>query len=794
MINPFLKAVKGRIAFMMKNRTDFIGGTLADRLRQSARTYQYALKSLGMMLAGYIMANSYILDGISPFGIAMAAASYGSLWMPATFGVLMGYIFSLQTNFSMKYIAAVLLIACVKWVLDEHISPKQRIFAAPILACSTLTITALLVAYAYGFNGYNVVLSIAEGLLACGAAYFFSRSLQVLEMGQDFARLQRTESSCVIISCCILTAALTSLRIGDFSIGRMIAAGVIIVCAWLGHESLGTMAGVACGTAVTLASADSSFLLGSYALGGMFAGMFVPIGRLACCSAFLLTHIAICLALGQPEQLGVLVLEALLAAAVWMATPRSVLSSLRSQTVPATDNGAERGLKTFLISRLEDTSFALSDIAQTTQAVAQNLSKMQGGNLGEVYYQTADKICRKCGLKTKCWQEGYTDTMNCLNGLTFALKKTGGLQIQDFSEPLASCCPNKERLALQITDAYEDFVTKEKACRKLSQIRSVVTDQFDGMAELLDGITEQVSAVCAFDSEIEKKVSDYLQTLDMQPLDVVAYTNSDNRLYIRIKIYSSKLARMDKRQAAEGLSALLECDFAPPVIENRGTTATMLFGEKAALSVKVAYAQHRQGANKLCGDSYSIFHDKQGNAHMVLSDGMGSGSSAAVDSTMTVSLIRKLIYAGAGYDAALKLVNSALLVKSGEESLSTVDVTSLNLFTGKASFYKAGAAPTFVKKYRKTGYIESTSLPVGILTSAAFEKSDTTLKSGDIVLMVSDGATASGCEWIQNTLDNFIGEDLQALCDDIVKTARLKRADSHDDDITAMAAMIQRAS
>lgn len=779
---------------MMKNRTDFIGGVIADRLRQSLKTYQYVLKAVGVLLAGYIMANSYILDGISPFGIAVAAASFGSLWMPAAFGALLGYIFSLQTNFSMKYIAAVLLIACAKWMLEEHVSQKQRVFVAPALAGTTLTLTSLLVAYAYGFNGYNVVLSLAEGLLACGAAYFFSRALQALEMGQSFARMQRTESSCVIISFCILTAALTSLRLGDFSVGRMLAAGIIIGCAWLGRESLGTMAGVACGTAVTLAAADSSFLLGSYALGGMFAGMFVPLGRLACCAAFFLTHMAICLAMGQPDQLGMLALEALLAAAVWMAVPRTVLSALRSQTVPAVDSGGERGLKTFLVSRLEDTSFALSDIAQTTQAVAKNLSKMQGGNLGEVYYQTADKICRKCGLKTKCWQEGYTDTMNCLNNLTFALKKTGGLQIQDFPEPLAGRCPNKERLAVQITDAYQNFVAKEKACRKLSQIRSVVTDQFDGMAELLDGITDQLAAVCAFDSETGTKVNDYLETLDMQPLDVVAYTDSENRLYIRVKLYSSKLARMDKLQVTDGLSALLECDFAPPVTENRGTTATMLFGEKAALAVKVAYAQHRQGSNKLCGDSYSIFHDKQGNAHMVLSDGMGSGSSAAVDSTMTVSLIRKLIYAGASYDAALKLVNSALLVKSGEESLSTVDVTSFNLFTGKVSFYKAGAAPTFIKKYRKTGYIESTSLPVGILTSAAFEKSDTTLKQGDIVLMVSDGATASGCEWIQDALDNFSGEDLQALCDDIVKTARLKRADSHDDDITAMAAILQKAS
>lgn len=55
---------------------------------------------------------------------------------------------------------------------------------------------------------------------------------------------------------------------------------------------------------------------------------------------------------------------------------------------------------------------------------------------------------------------------------------------------------------------------------------------------------------------------------------------------------------------------------------------------------------------------------------------MGSGTAAAVDSNMTVSLIVKLIEAGVDYTAALKIVNSALLVKSGEESLSTVDIAA----------------------------------------------------------------------------------------------------------------------
>ena len=94
------------------------------------------------------------------------------------------------------------------------------------------------------------------------------------------------------------------------------------------------------------------------------------------------------------------------------------------------------------------------------------------------------------------------------------------------------------------------------------------------------------------------------------------------------------------------------------------------------------------------------------------------------------------------YTAALKIVNSALLVKSGEESLSTVDIAAVNLYTGQAHFYKAGAAPTFIRRGSRTGMVESTSLPAGILTAVEFEKSSVQLRDGDLIVMVSDGATA----------------------------------------------------
>ncbi len=57
---------------------------------------------------------------------------------------------------------------------------------------------------------------------------------------------------------------------------------------------------------------------------------------------------------------------------------------------------------------------------------------------------------------------------------------------------------------------------------------------------------------------------------------------------------------------------------------------------------------------------------------MLISDGMGCGGRAAVDGAMASNLMSKLLKAGFGIDCSLKIVNSAMLFKSTDESLATL--------------------------------------------------------------------------------------------------------------------------
>lgn len=78
----------------------------------------------------------------------------------------------------------------------------------------------------------------------------------------------------------------------------------------------------------------------------------------------------------------------------------------------------------------------------------------------------------------------------------------------------------------------------------------------------------------------------------------------------------------------------------------------------------MAIAQHVCNNGSLCGDHCTYFNDGLGRMVMIVSDGMGSGGRAAVDGAMAAGILAKLAKAGISFDCALRIVNSALLVKS----------------------------------------------------------------------------------------------------------------------------------
>ena len=141
----------------------------------------------------------------------------------------------------------------------------------------------------------------------------------------------------------------------------------------------------------------------------------------------------------------------------------------------------------------------------------------------------------------------------------------------------------------------------------------------------------------------------------------------------------------------------------------------------------------------ISGDNFSCTELREGELLMSIVDGMGSGSEASGDSEEIIGLLEDLLKAGYEEETALRLVNSVLLGKENGESSTAVDLAITDLYSGKCSFYKSGAAATFIKRNQWVEVMKSTSLPIGVLREVDYEAAYKKLYDGDYIIMVSDG-------------------------------------------------------
>lgn len=159
--------------------------------------------------------------------------------------------------------------------------------------------------------------------------------------------------------------------------------------------------------------------------------------------------------------------------------------------------------------------------------------------------------------------------------------------------------------------------------------------------------------------------------------------------------------------------------------------------------------------------------------------------NAALDSAMLASLISRLLEAGLCCESALRLVNSAMMVK-GRESLATLDAAEIDCYSGKTRFCKAGAASTYLRHAGRGVVIDSISLPAGILDGVEPESRELTLGEQDILVMISDGVPTEE-DWLSALLEHWQGKDLTMLCRQIAESARLRSKELREDDITVAA-------
>ncbi len=746
-----------------------------------------ALGHFAVAVLGFLAARAELIGSFAPFGISFAAGMSSPYIFTAGLGSAAGY-FSPVVGGGFRYFSAIFATCTIKHLLRGIGSLEKR----PLFSAATAFTTTLGTALAtVAGGGITVIMAFAEAFLAAAGGYFFHR-FSAAKRGSD-AGVSSEQLSCIVISFGIFILGLCPIKIGSLSIGHIVAAVVVLAVARYARAAGGAIAG--CAISLFLCLGSSAMPLSALLLsaGGLLSGVFASLGKSASAIAFtMFSAIAVLLSGGESYSF-ILIAEGALGACIFLLLPKSICIRAGKLFAPPAHIPSLEGLKRSLTMRLYFASRALSDVSETVTEVSSELKLINSPDFDWVLENVKRDGCGGCSLRSFCWDKKETQMRNAVVEMSRLIKAGEKNPSDKINDEFRERCVRPRRVENAVLRYYEEYASRLAAEARIEEIRGVVSDQFEGISDMLFELSEEFDKCESFDCSLATRISSALRENDYHASDIAAKTDKYGRMSIEIRLSMPPAAAVNRMDMLRIVESVCERDFEPPIYNRIKTDVFLLFCERAAFTVNLGVSQLSAGENSVCGDAYTTFSDGKGRYIMLLSDGMGTGGRAAVDGAMASGLMERLLRAGFSYDCALKIVNSSMLFKSSDETLATVDISCIDLYTGAAELLKAGAAPTIIRRSGRTGKAESTSLPAGILREVGFDRASISLKAGDIILMLSDGATASGTEWICAELESYRGVSAQQLAEKIAGGARRRRTDGHDDDITVMAAILEKA-
>ena len=741
-----------------------------------------ALMQAVYFLCGVVVSQGRVWGGCMPFGVALVAAVEWRFVPMSASGAVLGVVLALRGD-SFRLAASVVAVAAFRWLFsDLKRVCESRVFS-PIVAAAPLLCTGGVMIAASGKGSAEIVLCFAEAMLGACGAYFMKESVRLLGTGKGAAAFNKREVVCVIMTCCVFLLSTGNIKIGYISVGRILAYIAVMFCAYYGAAAGGCIGG----TAVGVLFAPGAVPIGC-AFGGLMAGMFSYIGKIGAAAAFLFCSTIIGMTGGITQQTAIMFYETAIASAIFLCFPKEWGSRAAFLVSPHKSEDYSDSARRTVIMRLDLASKAIGSINEAVNSVAKRLGEHYSEELDSVFERSIEECCSRCGMRAFCFRDVGSEEK--LKSLQPILTAAGEIDENDITRVFSKRCCRSRELARSINESYLSYRGYLTAKARTAQIRGVVAGQFCGLGEILSGIKNELEQFESFDEAAQEKISDYLRMKGCVVFECSVRLNTYGRMSIEAETSADDRRVLKKESIESDISRLCGRRLDTAKLTNSGNRLRITLNEKPRLDVNIGTAQHICKDGRLCGDSLNYFNDGQGRFIAIISDGMGTGGRAAVDGCMAVSIVSKLIRSGLGFDAAMSAANSALMVKSDDESLATLDIMCIDLFSGETKIMKAGAPVTFIRRSGKVERVEPTSLPAGIMPDVRLTHDERKLNAGDIVVMVSDGAVAISDNWISAMMRDFEGEDIQRLVNDIIDEAMIGSKLDRDDDITVVGTMI----
>lgn len=737
-------------------------------------------------LLGLLCGSINELNAFSPFAVAFVTAVSGKYTISAGLGAAAGYILTQDNLSALRYIAAIICSVILIRLTNELERLKKFRLLPSCISFMSLFLTSMAVLFADGTSVRSFFIFLSEATLGFALSFVFSSAFDALTVYSSQGGFTARDIVNVGALLSVVLLSLSGITVFSASPARIIGIFLLLLISFIYKESAGTSLGVELGLAFSLSQSVGAMGI-SYAVVGLASGLFSRFNRFAGTAAGLLAFLAVLLFENGTLDKIYLIVEFAIACVAFLCIPEKYLRAITGGFYEKREPVNINSQRLALLERLKNASMAVEEVSETVNAASSLLKSNIPETELDVYSRVRASVCTGCRLNSFCWSKNFADCKKAFDTMSEALKNNGVVNPNKLPPFLKGCCVKSDELTDSFNKLYISFVSSRAAKERVERMRSVSSRQFGGICDMLTEISEEFTKEIDFADELSAEIEELLiSSFNITPSALVCRNSENGRLKIEFSFIKTN-EKINEYELRKALEKTCRVQLDRPSITASGDEACVCFCEKTFFRVEAAASRSTANKDKYCGDSFESFYDGKGNFNVVLSDGMGTGMRAAVDSSLASSMTAKLLRSGFSHSAAFRLVNSALLLKSTEESLATLDVLSIDLYSGNATLCKAGAVATLVRKNESVTAVNRASMPLGILDEADFVSTQFKLRKGDTVVMASDGAFEYSLDTAKKLLSSEKDASVDSLAEKIAEVSKHERSKKPKDDVTVIA-------
>lgn len=729
------------------------------------------IKKKSVIYAVYILLAARAgVSGIAPFGVAAYAAALLSYDLSAGIINIILYagaciIGALLTGVWQQAVitsVTVLLFTVSYFFIKTY---EREIFPFALKCAAALAVSNIIPTIIVLAADNTSIMDVVNLVIQAAASFimFFiyrigeQSASDALDKNTTKGKMSQEELACAAIITIVGLIGLPALNIFGLSIRNVISICIIMSFSLRGGIGTGAAAGIMIGI---ITNPSSAVIISLFSFCGFLAGLLSRFGKGGVVLAFALGNIISAAMLGGTREIVYGMYEAGFSAILFILLPKRFLDVIRvpfieervsakahdgigakAAAMPARFDYAGK-IRNAAIRRASFYSDTLAEMSSEFIDIS-TASGDEHAKEDPCVVRVLGRVCSDCQMRDSCWKRDFRVREKTLRDCRRMVEKDGDKKLNAVSE-LSKFCIRPQDVIDEMRIAMEIQRTERICSAKIAECRSVIVKQLSEMGKISSHIADDIKYATNYDYECEKSIMSALKKHEIYVYDAVVIKGREEipeiTLYTHKKYDGEQISKIENIISKE-LRRNMQL-FSVKKNERRNEMQELHFTVKNDISIRSDAICMPAAGNKISGDSHLFTERPDGNAYLVLSDGMGTGKRAAAQSGAAVRLMELYIKSGIELQSAVSMVNMLLTSGASDVTTASMDICRIDCRNRNASFVKMGAMPSIIVGKESIRVIEINQPPAGVTSDISdmyCKKTDCSIAKDDCIVMYTDG-------------------------------------------------------